>query len=243
MLTKKKVLITGATSGIGDALVAQYSNDTHTVIACGRNPEKLSKLGQQNQACETLQFDITNESQIKDAAEKTSQLDIIIFNAGDCLYIDDVMQFDANAFASIINTNLTSLGYLVKYFLPKINKGGQLVFISSIATQLPFPKAEAYGASKAGVDYFANSLRLDLMSHDISVTLVHPGFIKTPLTDKNDFPMPFMLTANDAATRIYQGVKSRKNYLHFPKRLSLLLRLFRLLPNVVWQSLIRRTSK
>lgn len=243
MLTKKKVLITGATSGIGDALVAQYSNDTHTVIACGRNPEKLSKLCQQNQACETLQFDITNESQIKDAAEKTSQLDIIIFNAGDCLYIDDVMQFDANAFASIINTNLTSLGYLVKYFLPKINKGGQLVFISSIATQLPFPKAEAYGASKAGVDYFANSLRLDLMSHDISVSLVHPGFIKTPLTDKNDFPMPFMLTANDAATRIYQGVKSRKNYLHFPKRLSLLLRLFRLLPNVVWQSLIRRTSK
>lgn len=243
MLTKKKVLITGATSGIGDALVAQYSNDTHTVIACGRNPEKLSKLGQQNQACETLQFDITNESQIKDAAEKTSQLDIIIFNAGDCLYIDDVMQFDANAFASIINTNLTSLGYLVKYFLPKINKGGQLVFISSIASQLPFPKAEAYGASKAGVDYFANSLRLDLMSHDISVSLVHPGFIKTPLTDKNDFPMPFMLTANDAATRIYQGVKSRKNYLHFPKRLSLLLRLFRLLPNVVWQSLIRRTSK
>jgi short-subunit dehydrogenase len=242
MHINKKVLITGATSGIGEALVAQYSDHNHTVIACGRQAEKLSMLCQNNQASATLQFDITNEDQIKDAAAKVSELDIVIFNAGDCLYIDDVMAFDASLFAKIINTNLTSLGYLVKHFLPKINKGGQLVFISSIASQLPFPKTEAYGASKAGVDYFANCIRLDLISHDINVTLVHPGFIKTPLTDKNDFPMPFILTADEAATRIYQGVEARKNYLHFPKRLSLLLKLFRLLPNKVWQSIILRTS-
>lgn len=242
MLTKKKVLITGATSGIGEALVSQYSNENNTVIACGRNTEKLSTLQQHNQANETLQFDITDENQIKEAADKVSHLDIVIFNAGDCLYIDDVMKFDADLFASIINTNLIALGYLVKHFLPKVNKGGQIVFISSIASQLPFPRTEAYGASKAGVDYFANSLRLDLLSHDINVTLVHPGFIKTPLTDKNDFPMPFMLTANEAAARIHQGVKARKNYLHFPKRLSLTLALFRLLPSAIWQSLILRTS-
>ena len=242
MHTNKKVLITGATSGIGEALVSQYSNENNTVIACGRNAEKLSILQQHNQANETLQFDITDESQIKEAADRVSHLDIVIFNAGDCLYIDDVMKFDANLFANIINTNLIALGYLVKHFLPKVNKGGQIVFISSIASQLPFPRTEAYGASKAGVDYFANSLRLDLMSHDISVTLVHPGFIKTPLTDKNDFPMPFMLTANEAAARIHQGVKARKNYLHFPKRLSLSLALFRLLPSDIWQSLILRTS-
>jgi short-subunit dehydrogenase len=242
MLTQKKVLITGATSGIGEALATHYSNEGNTVIACGRQSEKLAMLLKNNHASETLQFDITNENKIKEAATKTSDIDIIIFNAGDCLYIDDVMQFDANLFAKIINTNLTSLGYLVQHFLPKLNKGGQLVFISSIASQLPFPKTEAYGASKAGVDYFANCLRLDLRSHDIDVTLVHPGFIKTPLTDKNDFPMPFMLTANEAAIRIYQGVNARKNYLHFPKRLSLLLKLFRLLPSAVWQSLIVRTS-
>lgn len=242
MINKKKVLITGATSGIGEALAIQYSNESHTVIACGRQSEKLLTLRENNQAEETLQFDITNEDQIKEAASQVSNLDIIIFNAGDCLYIDDVMEFDANIFARIINTNLISLGYLVQHFLPKINKGGQLVFISSIASQLPFPKNEAYGASKAGVDYFANCLRLDLLSHDIDVTLVHPGFIKTPLTDKNDFPMPFMLTASEAAARIYRGVKTRKNYLHFPKRLSLLLKLFRLLPSSVWQSLIVRTS-
>jgi short-subunit dehydrogenase len=242
MTYHKKVLITGATSGIGEALANHYSNENHHVIACGRRTEKLSTLCDNNQASETLQFDITDEDQIKSAAAKTNKIDIIIFNAGDCLYIDDVMDFDATLFANIINTNLISLGYLVKHFLPKLNKGGQLVFISSIASQLPFPKAQAYGASKAGVDYLANSLRVDLKPHDINVTLVHPGFIRTPLTEKNDFAMPFILTASEAATRIYQGVKSRKDYIHFPKRLSLLLKLFRLLPNKVWQSLILRTS-
>jgi short-subunit dehydrogenase len=242
MLANKKILITGATSGIGEALMQQYSAENYDVIACGRNTIKLEEISLNTQINQTLAFDITNEQQIKNAADKVSELDIIIFNAGDCRYIDNVMAFDANLFANIINTNLISLGYLVKHFLPKINKGGQLVFISSIASQLPFPKNEAYGASKAGVDYFANCLRADLLSHDIGVTLVHPGFIKTPLTDKNEFSMPFMISAEAAATRIFEGVKAKKNYIHFPKRLTLLLKLFRLLPSAVWQALSIRTS-
>jgi short-subunit dehydrogenase len=115
-----------------------------------------------------------------------------------------------------------------------------VVFVSSSATILPFPRSEAYGASKAGMDYLAKSLRLDLVSNDISVTLVHPGFIKTPLTDKNDFSMPFLLTSEEAAQRIVKGVKAQKNYIHFPKRLTLLLKLFSLLPSSLWQSLILR---
>jgi short-subunit dehydrogenase len=242
MSSKKKVLITGATSGIGEALMNKYTDENYDVIACGRQSEKLSALYLTKQASQTLQFDITDGEQIEDAAAKVCDIDILILNAGDCRYIDDVMAFNAQLFAEIINTNLISLGYLVKYFLPKLKQGGQLVFISSSATLMPFPRSEAYGASKAGVDYLANSLRLDLKAHDISVTLVHPGFIKTPLTDKNDFPMPFMLTAQEAAIRIFYGVKSKKSYLHFPKRLTLLLKLFRLLPNRVWQSLIIKDS-
>ena len=115
-----------------------------------------------------------------------------------------------------------------------------MVFVSSSATILPFPRSEAYGASKAGMDYLAKSLRLDLAANDISVTLVHPGFIKTPLTDKNDFSMPFLLTSEEAAQRIVKGIKGQKNYIHFPKRLTLLLKLFSLLPSSLWQSLILR---
>ncbi len=105
---------------------------------------------------------------------------------------------------------------------------------------LVFPRSEAYGASKAGMDYLANSLRLDLAKNDISVTLVHPGFIKTPLTDKNDFSMPFLLTSEEAAERIFNGVNAKSNYLHFPKRLTFLLKAFSFLPSSLWQKIILR---
>ena len=124
-----------------------------------------------------------------------------------------------------------------------MDAGGQVVFISSSATLLPFPRAEAYGASKAGIDYLANSLRIDLKAQDIAVTLVHPGFIKTPLTDKNDFSMPFLLSSQQAASRIYQGVSAKKSYLHFPKRLTLLLKLLALFPDVVWQNIALKSEK
>jgi NAD(P)-dependent dehydrogenase (short-subunit alcohol dehydrogenase family) len=114
------------------------------------------------------------------------------------------------------------------------------VFVSSSATIVPFPRSEAYGASKAGMDYLAKSLRLDLVSENIGVTLVHPGFIKTPLTEKNDFEMPFLLTSDEAANRIFQGVNRRTKYLHFPKRLTLILKLFSILPASLWQSIILR---
>ena len=190
-----KVMITGATSGIGEALVEKYLWMGHSVVACGRNKAKLDSMKGHKNHVETLAFDVTNKSEIADAAEKTSNIDILILNAGDCRYIDDVMAFNGDDFHNIVNTNLTSLGYLLQYFLPKLSSGGQVVFVSSSATILPFSRAQAYGASKAGIDYLANSLRLDLQAHHIGVTLVHPGFVKTPLTHKNTFDMPFMINS------------------------------------------------
>ena len=123
-----------------------------------------------------------------------------------------------------------------------MKKGGQVVFVSSSATILPFPRSEAYGASKAGMDYLANSLRLDLAEHEIDVTLVHPGFVSTPLTDKNNFAMPFILTSEQAANRMLVGIEKRKKYLHFPKRLTLIMKLFSLLPSSLWQSLMTKND-
>jgi short-subunit dehydrogenase len=183
---------------------------------------------------------MTKQEEIKIQTESIDEIDILILNAGNCRYIDNAKQFNGELFADVINTNLISLGWQLQYLLPKVKRGGQVVFVSSSATILPFPRSEAYGASKAGMDYLAKSLRLDLVSNDISVTLVHPGFIKTPLTDKNDFSMPFLLTSEEAAQRIVKGVKAQKNYIHFPKRLTLLLKLFSLLPSSLWQSLILR---
>tara|TARA_B110000881_G_scaffold93131_1_gene81692 strand:- start:356 stop:1081 length:726 start_codon:yes stop_codon:yes gene_type:complete len=232
------ILITGATSGIGAALFEEFTAAGDKVIACGRNQKQLSVLAPK--AYQTCEFDITDKVEVQRSTEKVCELDLLILNAGNCRYIDDAQHFDGDLFADVVNTNLIALGWLLQYLLPKIKKGGRIVFISSSASILPFPRSEAYGASKAGVDYLANSLRLDLLNRDIGVTLVHPGFIKTPLTDKNNFSMPFLLTSTQAAQRIIKGINRKINYLHFPKRLTLLLKVFSVLPEPLWKRLILR---
>jgi len=233
---KNTILITGATSGIGESLFNLYADQGENVIACGRNQQKLDALSEK--AHQTCQFDMTNKAEIKEVASQINELDVLILNAGNCRYVDDAKNFDAALFADVINTNLIATGWLLKYLLPKVKKGGQVVFVSSSATLMPFPRSEAYGASKAGIDYLANSLRLDLIKENIDVTLIHPGFIKTPLTDKNDFSMPFLLSSDEAAQRIQSAIKKRKKYAHFPKRLTLLLKLFSFLPSIIWQKLM-----
>ncbi len=234
----KTILITGATSGIGLCLFEKYVARGDKVIACGRNEDKLALLSEK--AFATYLFDLINPNDIEQQLNTLNELDMVILNAGDCQYIDDAKNFNGKLFADIITTNLTSLGWLLQFTLPKLRKGGQLVLVSSSATILPFPRSEAYGASKAGMDYLANSLRLDLAEQSIDVTLVHPGFVKTPLTDKNDFEMPFLISSNEAAIRIISGVEKRKRYLHFPKRLTLLLKVISYLPSSLWQKIITR---
>ncbi len=237
----KKVLITGATSGIGEALLEKYQNNGDKVTACGRNKSKLTRLNNSEKNIDTLEFDITDKNQIAAAAQKVSSIDILILNAGDCAYIDDVKSFDGDKFSNIIKTNLISVGYLLQYFLPKLTVHGQIVFISSSATILPFSRAQAYGASKAGLDYLAKSLRLDLAPHNIDVTLVHPGFVKTPLTNKNTFDMPFMITSTQAAESIFKAVSKRQSYLQFPKRLTYILKTLAFLPDILWLWLTKRS--
>lgn len=234
----KNILITGATSGIGLSLCKKYIQQGHNVIPCGRNNDKLSALFPK--AHQTCLFDVNEPKAIAQQLHAIDNIDTLILNAGDCRYIDDAKHFNGQLFNDIITTNLSSLGWLLQYAIPKIKNGGQIVFISSSATILPFPRSEAYGASKAGMDYLANSLRIDLAPHNIDVTLVHPGFVKTPLTDKNDFAMPFLIHADEAASRIITGVAKRQHYLHFPKRLTLLLKGFSFLPSCIWKRLISR---
>lgn len=237
-MTAKTILITGATSGIGLSLVKKYTLQGDNVIACGRNKDKISAI--EHSVHQTALFDITDDLSVEHAAKAIDSIDVLILNAGDCLYIDDVINFNGKSFTSVISTNLTALGSLLEHFLSKVKEGGQVVFVSSSATIVPFPRSEAYGASKAGMDYLANSLRLDLAQHNIDVTLVNPGFVSTPLTDKNDFSMPFMISSTEAASRMIIGIEKRKKYLHFPKRLTLLLKVFSLLPTSIWQRIIVR---
>lgn len=112
--------------------------------------------------------------------------------------------------------------------------------MSSTVAYAGLPRAEAYGASKAAIRYLLESLRIDLYRLGITVSVVCPGFVRTPLTDRNDFPMPFRIEAEDAARRIVDGIEAGKAEIHFPKRFSLAFKLLTLLPTRLYLRLCAR---
>ena len=237
------VLITGASSGIGESLAKYYAEQGFCVYACGRNQEKLTALSKQHSQITPLAFDLNDKAAIFGALDKSVKLDHIILNAGTCEYIDNAKQFDGDLFARVINTNLISVGYCLEAWLPQLNSSGQLGLMSSSAVYVPLTRAEAYGASKAGVSYLAKTLSIDLASNNIGVSCIHPGFVETPLTDKNDFPMPSRITSVQAAQAIYLGMKQKRYDIHFPRRFTLVLKTFALLPFFIWRKLAIRMIK
>lgn len=238
----KRVLITGATSGIGKALAFNYARQGWQVFACGRNQAVLDALCE-NKNISTLAFDISDKQQIAEATKTLDDLDLVILNAGNCEYIDDAKHFDSELFERVITTNLIALGYCLAVLLEKIKAGGQLALMGSSAAYLPFPRAEAYGSSKAAVAYLAKTLAIDLVPAQVSVSLICPGFVKTPLTDKNDFAMPMLISAEQAADYIVSGLNKRSKEIHFPLKFTLLLKLFAYLPSFIWQKIALRMSR
>lgn len=235
------VLITGASSGIGLALTEYYAKD-RKVIACGRNTQKMDeRFGEQGNVS-SLCFDISSKQQVLASATQVEELDVLILNAGCCEYMDTVVPFDSSLFERVMQTNVVGLSYCLEAFLNKLKTGGQLVIISSSAVLVPFPRAQAYGASKAAVSYLARSLAVDLTSNNIDVTLVEPGFVKTPLTDKNDFDMPFLVPVDKAAEIIVKGINKRKALVRFPTSLMVVLHLLAQFPAGVLAKVLGRNK-
>lgn len=233
-------LITGATSGIGEQLAIKYAQMGDTVIACGRNSEKLAELAKHDNI-QTCKFDVTNLQDIKQSTIGYPHFDRVILNAGNCEYVDDARNFDSALFERVIKINLLATGYCLEALLPKISSGGHLVIVASSVTYLPLPRSEAYGASKAGVTYLAKSLAVDLK--DVDVTLVNPGFVKTPLTKKNDFPMPMAVSAEQAAQYMVKGINKRRKEVHFPHRFTYILKVLRILPLPLWLKIAKGLSR
>ncbi|MFQ2167231.1 SDR family NAD(P)-dependent oxidoreductase [Aeromonas hydrophila] len=232
-----RVLITGATSGIGFQLALDYRRAGWQVWGCGRDGERLLALGRHG--ITPLQFDGRDTSAVSEAAAGLPQVDLVILNAGNCEYMDVAEGFDGALFARVIETNLVATGHALAAFLPLLGAGGRLAIVSSSVSWLPLPRAEAYGTSKAALDYLADTLRLDLAGKGIGVTLIRPGFVQTPLTAKNDFPMPCLVTVEEASRAIMAGLTAGRHQIHFPRRFIWLLRLLGALPVGLWLRLGR----
>lgn len=235
-----RVLITGATSGIGLQLATDYLNDGHYVHCCGRNPATLDLLSNKYQDHSvTHAFDAANLNEVESSLQDLDKLDAIILNAGTCEYIN-AKQFDAEMFERVLRTNCIGIANCLQLLIPKVKPGGIIGLMGSSSSYLPLPRAEAYGASKAAIEYLSRTLQISLKSSDIHVSYIAPGFVETPLTDKNDFPMPMRVDVKFASERIRAGLAAKKQEIHFPSRFTSILKLISILPNRVQQFLIAR---
>ncbi|MBY6186405.1 SDR family NAD(P)-dependent oxidoreductase [Marinobacter hydrocarbonoclasticus] len=224
----KTALITGATSGIGHQLVLDHLNEGWRVIACGRNTAALAALkqGERGEHIVAAQFDVTDADQARavltEVLEGTlggSALGRVILNAGTCEYMD-VDAWDTTQFARVIEANLLGTSHCLAGVLPHLKRGSELVLVDSLARLVPFTRAEAYGASKAAMHYLARSLEVDLGDRGVRVMAVSPGFVDTPLTRRNTFGMPALMSVEDASAAIMKGMAAGKRTIRFPFRLS-----------------------
>ena len=236
------VWLTGATSGIGLAVLQELVARGHRVIATGRNRERLEELrASMGDSVIPLAGDVTDPADCEHFQQQLlamAPLDWAILNAGTCEYMD-VRQFDSELVSRVMNTNVVGTARSVEAVLPALRASGSqtrrplLTIVSSSAWWFPFTRAEAYGASKAAVTYFAESLRADLAAERIDVSVVSPGFVKTPLTDQNDFAMPFLMDAADAARIMVRDLEKHRRHSHFPKRFTYSLKLLACLPRMI----------
>ncbi len=230
---QKTVLITGASSGIGLQLAEDYLADGWRVVACGRDELKLRRELPQH-GVEYRVFDTTNREQTLQALRDERNLDLVILNAGSCEYVDDARQFDAALFERVVTTNLLGTANCLAALLPNLRQGARLAIVSSSVTFLPLTRAEAYGASKAALDYLGYTLAVDLDRAGIGVSIVRPGFVDTPLTRRNDFPMPGQIDVQQASRLIRNGLARGKREINFPFLFILTMRLLSWLPQGLW---------
>jgi NAD(P)-dependent dehydrogenase (short-subunit alcohol dehydrogenase family) len=221
------ILITGATSGIGEALAGLCVKAGHSVIACGRNEQKLAELALIENIT-TCRFDVTDEKATKDALANIA-CDVAVLNAGTCEYVN-INDVEPDMFKRVFDANVFGVINVVSALIPVLKPGNKIVFVDSLARLLPFPKSQAYGASKAALNYIAKSFEVDLAHMGIAVQTLSPGFVRTPLTDKNDFPMPMLISAEAAAEYMLKGILSSRSSVYFPRRFSFIVRLLNMLP-------------
>tara|TARA_B110000438_G_scaffold204373_1_gene196068 strand:- start:99 stop:860 length:762 start_codon:yes stop_codon:yes gene_type:complete len=249
MKDKKVIWITGASSGIGRSLAIKFANEGWLVAASARRENLLKELHNENENIHSYPLDVTDIEQCKNVfkniVEKFKNIEISIFGTG----IHDPKSekiFNLEKIRKIMEVNyfgtINSINSVYDYYTDK--KNGQISIISSVAGYRGLPAAGAYCASKAALTSFTESLYFEMKRKNIRVSLVCPGFIKTPMTDKNDFPMPMIKSPEFAAEQIFNGLTKKNVFeIHFPKMFTFFLKFLRILPIKIYFSLVEKGLK
>jgi short-subunit dehydrogenase len=242
-LSERSIWVVGASAGIGAALATELTARGARVAISARREHELAEVAAGKMT--VVPVDVTDPAALDDAADRVrselGEIDTVVYNAG-FWEQTDAAAWDRDMFARHVEINLLGLNNCVGAVLPQMVRAGrgQLVSVASVAGYRGIPGAEAYGATKAAQINMLEALRASVASHGISVTTVCPGFVRTGLTAKNDFPMPFMIEADVAARSICNGLERGQLEIVFPLPMAVSMKVARLLPVRAWAAAMRR---
>lgn len=243
--TGKHIWIIGASSGIGEALARELSNQGAHIILSARTQDKLDAINKSLGGSHTvLPLDAGDAKALEKATHTLEKLDSVAFMAA--LYSEHSKEpKDINFIHDMIRVNLGGAYNTVNATLPLFEKQGhgQIALCASVAGYRGLPYGQPYCSTKAAIINYAESLKIELEDRNIDVKVINPGFVKTPLTDKNDFPMPMMITAEKAAKAIAKGLQSRSFEIHFPKKFTWIMKGLDTLPRWLYFPLSRLMKK
>ncbi len=245
-----KVFITGASSGIGRALASHYAAQGAIVGLVARRAEKLQALSESlpcTTACYPL--DVTDAAALREAAAdfiaRFGVPDVVIANAGVSAGTLTECVEDLDVIRRVMDVNLFGMAATFSPFAHAMRLAGhgRLVGIASVAGVRGLPGAEAYSASKAAVISYLESLRLEMRDSGVKVVTICPGYIATPMTEVNPYPMPFMLAAPEAARRFVRAIERGTSYVVIPWQMGVVAKVLRLLPNAIYDRLFAKAPR
>ena len=248
-MTNKVIWITGGSSGIGKALAYKFANEGWQVALSARREELLNEISRSNNNIHSFPLDVLNVEKCKEVfnkiVSKFKNIDIAVFSTG----IHDPnseKKLNLESIRKIMETNffgtINSVNSIYNYFKDK--KSGHISIVSSVAGYRGLPMAGAYCASKSALISYAESLYFEMIRFNVRVSVVNPGFIKTPMTDQNPFPMPMIVSAEFAAEEMFKGLtKSNSFEIHFPKKFTFIMKILKIMPNWLYLKLIKKGMK
>lgn len=240
----KRYWIVGASAGLGAAVAQRMSTLGAELILSARSEDELEEAGK---ACagktSVVTVDVSDDASVADAAAAAGEIDGLVYLAG-VYWPMSAKDWDGEKVVRMIDVNLTGAARVLGHVVPKmVEKGaGHIVLTGSLSGFRGLPGAIGYGASKAGVMYLAESMRADLRGTGVEVQLVNPGFVKTRLTDKNDFPMPFIMEPEEAAREYVEHMHRDSFKKNFPRAFGTMFQASQFLPDWAYYRLAKRSD-